>query len=163
VNLDPQALEEQRFVEEIGLFVERGGMPRMAGRIMGRLLIAAPPHQSAGELADSLLASRGSVSTATRLLIQLGLIERVGLHGHRRDYFRIRPNAWFQMTMQDNVRLVGLRELTGRGLRLLDDADQGLRGRLDELMDLCEFYDRELPGLLERWERWRQTRKERVE
>ena len=99
----------------------------------------------------------------TRLLIQTGLAERVSLPGQRRDYFRIRPNAWFQMTMQDNVRLVGLRELAGRGLRLLDDASQGLRGRLAELMDLCEFYDRELPGLLERWERWRQTRKEGVE
>ena len=163
VNLDPGAFEEQLFGEEIGLFVERGGLPRMAGHIMGRLLISAPPHQSAGELADSLLASKGSVSTATRLLIQLGLIERVGFPGHRRDYFRIRPNAWLRMTMQDNVRLVGLRDLAARGLRLLDDASQGLRGRLDELMDLCEFYDQELPGLLKKWERWRQARKERVE
>ncbi len=163
MSLDPRANEEQHFVEEIGLFIEQNGLPRMAGRILGRLLISAPPHQSAGELTESLLASKGSISAGTRLLIQLGLIERVGLPGERRDYFRIRPNAWFQMTMQDNVRLVAIRDLAPRGRQLLDDRDPALRQRLEELLDLCEFYAQELPGLLERWELRRRSREEAQE
>ena len=43
------------------------------------MLICDPPAQSAGELADVLGASKGSLSTMTRLLIQVGLIERAGL------------------------------------------------------------------------------------
>ncbi len=38
---------------------------------------------------------------ATRLLIQLGLIERIGLPGDRRDYFHIRPNIWIEVVMRD--------------------------------------------------------------
>ena len=38
----PQA-EEKHFVEEVGIFFERTGMPRMAGRILGWLVISARP------------------------------------------------------------------------------------------------------------------------
>ena len=34
------------------------------------------------------------------------------------------------------------------------------RSRLEELLDLCAFYERELPGLLEHWEELRRKRKE---
>ena len=81
--------EERNFVEEVGLFFEQTGMPRMAGRILGWLLISDPPHQSTDELAGGLIASKGSISTNTRLLIQIGLIERLSLPGVRHDYFRI--------------------------------------------------------------------------
>ena len=160
MNLDLRVYEEQHFVEEVGLFIERMGLPRMAGRVLGKLLISVPPHQSTGELAESLLASKGSISTMTRLLIQGGLIERMSLPGERRDYFRIKPNAWFQMTLQDNLRLIALRDHANRGLGLLSGQGPELRERLEELLDLCAFYERELPGLLERWERQRRERKE---
>ncbi len=65
----------------LALFFEEMGFPRMAGRILGWLLICDPPEQSAGQLAGVLQASKGSLSTMTRLLIQMGLVERVGLPG----------------------------------------------------------------------------------
>ncbi len=52
---------------------------RMAGRMLGWLLICDPPHQSMNAIADVLQASKGSISTMTRLLIQLDLIERTGI------------------------------------------------------------------------------------
>ena len=72
---DEQQVEEKHFVEEVGLFFEQSGMPRMAGRILGWLLISDPSHQTTSELAEVLLASKGSISTMTRLLIRIGLIE----------------------------------------------------------------------------------------
>ena len=42
--------EEQRFVEEVGIVFEQTGLPRMAGRILGWLLISDPPHQSTDQL-----------------------------------------------------------------------------------------------------------------
>lgn len=155
-----RALEEQHFIEEVGLFFEQTGHPRMAGRILGRLLISVPPHQSTGDLADSLLASKGSISTMTRLLIQVGLIERVSLPGERRDYFRIKPNAWFQMTKQEFSRIAAFRDQVVRGLGILGDEGPGVRERLEELRDMCDFYEAELPGILDRWEQFRAQRKE---
>ena len=160
MNQATRTYEEQNFAEEVGLFIERLGWPRMAGRILGRLLISVPPHQSTTHLADFLLASKGSISTMTRLLVQSGIVERVSLPGERRDYFRIRPNAWLQIAMQDNLRLMTLRDLTVRGLALLEEQPPELRDRLDELRGVCEFYERELPDLLKRWEQQRNERRQ---
>ncbi|HEX7974611.1 MAG TPA: MarR family transcriptional regulator, partial [Anaerolineales bacterium] len=85
---DHRQIAKQHFVEEVALVFEEIGIARMAGRILGWLLISNPPHQSADELAEALQASKGSISTMTRLLIQADLIERIGLPGERRDYFR---------------------------------------------------------------------------
>ena len=38
--------EEKHFVEDISLYFEQMGLPRMAGRVLGVLLICDPPAQS---------------------------------------------------------------------------------------------------------------------
>jgi DNA-binding transcriptional regulator GbsR (MarR family) len=148
-------LEERHFIEDFSLYFEQMGYPRMAGRILGWLLICDPPIQSAGELADVLLASKGSLSTMTRLLIQVGLIERVGLPGRRRDYFRIKPGAWPQLIKAQMQSMTGLHQMVERGLAMLT-AEEGRNPastqRLLEAHDLYAFLERELPALLKRWE-----------
>src|SRR5579883_2267005 len=135
ISLDGQALPiaKQQFVETVGLAFEQVGLPRMAGRILGWLLIANPPYQSPGELATVLQASKGSISTMTRLLAQLGLIERTSLPGRRRDYFRIKPNAWAELTKQRMMQIKTFRELAEHGLTLMDDEAPHLRQRLEEM------------------------------
>src|SRR5512135_2854177 len=108
-------MEERHFVEDVALFFEELGFPRMAGRILGWLLICDPPEQSAGQLAQVLQASKGSLSTMTRLLIQMGLVERVGLPGERRDYFRIRPGAWPHLIKAQMQSMTGLHQVVERG------------------------------------------------
>ena len=145
--------EEYRFVEEVGIVFEHTGLPRMAGRIFGWLLISDPPHQSTDELAEALLASKGSISTSTRLLIQIGLIERLSLPGVRHDYFRLRPDAWRHMIkhgLEDEVKM--FRQLAERGLELPSGKTPLSRRWLEEMRDMYTFFERELPTLLERWE-----------
>ena len=89
--------EKQEFVEEVGMVFEQTGLPRMSGRIFGWLLVSDSPQQNAEQIGKALLASKGSISTSTRLLIQHGLIERVSLPGVRHDYFRLRANALGRM------------------------------------------------------------------
>ncbi|HEX9118788.1 MAG TPA: MarR family transcriptional regulator [Anaerolineae bacterium] len=150
-------LEERHFVEDVGLFFEQMGIPRMAGRILGWLLICDPPEQSAGQLATVLQASKGSLSTMTRLLIQIELIERVGLPGRRRDYFRIKAGAWPHLIKAQMQVMTGLHQTVERGLVLLDDKAPDLRRRLLEAHDLYAFLERELPLLFQRWEGERQA------
>ena len=144
--------ELKHFVEEMGLYFEQLGLPRMAGRVLGWLLISDPPHQSMPELVEALLASKASISNTTRLLIQIGLIERISLPGRRRDYFRIKPNAWSQLVKDEMLKLTAIRKLADRGLRLLDDRDPRFKQRLQEMRDLYAFFERELPPVIERWE-----------
>jgi hypothetical protein len=144
--------EERHFVEDFSLYFEGMGYPRMAGRILGWLLICTPPIQSAGELADALQASKGSVSTMNRLLIQVGLIERAGLPGRRRDYFRIKPGAWPQLIRVQMQSMIGLHQIVERGLAMTAGRGPEVAGRLQEAHDLYAFLERELPALLKRWE-----------
>ena len=145
-------LEQQQFIETVGLSFELVGLPRMAGRILGWLLISNPPHQSPGELAAVLEASKGSISTMTRLLTQLGLIERTSLPGKRRDYFRIKPNAWAELTKQRITQIKTFRQIAEQGLKLIDDSAPPLRQRLEEMHAVHAFLEQELPLMMERWE-----------
>lgn len=144
---------ELAYIEDVALFFEQGGLPRMAGRIVGWLLICDPPEQSSGDLVRVLGASKGSISTATRLLVQYRLIERVSLPGRRRDYFRIRPGAWAELVRVRVAALTDFRRLTERGLGLLAGADPRRRERLQDIHELYLWLERELATLLERWDR----------
>lgn len=147
--------EKKHFVEDVGLLFEQGGIPRMAGRIVGWLLICNPPHQSLLGIAEILEASNASISTMMRLLVQMGLVERVGLPGHRRDHYRIKAGA-FDVIMHQSVQEIraGL-QLIERGLELVANQPPEMRQRLKEARELYVFFDREYPALLERWEKER--------
>jgi len=152
---DERQVEEKHFAEEVGLFFEQSGMPRMAGRILGWLLISDPPHQTTGELSEALMASKGSISTMTRLLIRIGLIERISLPGQRRDCFRFKPGAWHQLFKESLVQTTSARQLAEHGLELLEGKTHVNRQWLEEMRDMYAFLEREFPALVERWEQVR--------
>lgn len=145
--------EMKHFAEDVGLFFEQMSLPRMAGRVLGWLLICDPSHQSMNELAEALSASKASISNNTRLLIQFGLIERISLPGERRDYFRIEPNAWQRMIKHRAAQVVSFRRLAERGLTLIADKEPHLKTRLQEMRDIYAFYEREFPRLIEKFDR----------
>lgn len=149
---DEQAMmAEQMFVEQAGVVIEHLRLPRMAGRVLGWLLICDPPQQSLGELATALQASKASISTTIRLLMQIGLVERIVLPGKRRDYFRIRTETWSRATEERMGLITSMRELAEHGLALRTDAGMEATERLREMRDFYAFYERELPALVERW------------
>ncbi len=148
-------VEEKRFVEEVGLLFEQTGLPRMAGRILGWLMISDPPHQTTAELVEALIASKGSISTMTRLLIRIGLIERISLPGERHDYFRIKLGVSHQLLKDSMDQTVAFRQLIERGLELIEGKTHVNRQWLEEMRDMYAFFEREFPALLERWEQKR--------
>ncbi len=159
---DERQAEMKRFVEEVGIFFEQAGLPRMAGRILGWLMIAEPPHQTTGELEEALMASKGSISTMTRLLIRIGLIERVSLPGQRRDYFRIKPGATHQLLKDSLSQTTSFRQLMERGLKLTEGKAPLTQQWLEEMRDMYAFFEREFPAMLERWEKERERSKLKV-
>ncbi len=151
---DKLQAKDKQFAEEVGIVFEQTGMPRMAGRILGWLLISDPPHQSTEQITKALMASKGSISTMTRLLIQLGLIERISLPGVRHDYFRLRSDAWQHMVgrgLTEEIKMV--RQLAEHGLGLLGDKTPVTRTWLEEMLDVYTFLEKEFPALLDRWEK----------
>lgn len=155
---DEQAtMAEQYFVERAGVVIEHLGLPRMAGRVLGWLLICDPPQQSPGELAAALQASKASISTTIRYLVQIGLVERVVFPGKRRDYFRMREEAWSRTTEERFDMVTAMRELAEQGLALRAEAGAEATEQLREMRDFYAFNERELPALIERWRQERRS------
>jgi DNA-binding transcriptional regulator GbsR (MarR family) len=146
---DPAAVAT--YVEEVARYFEDAGLPRIAGRLIGVLMVAEPREQSAADLAHRLHASRASISTMGRLLISAGIVERWTVPGQRREYLRFRDDAWPTVMMEKTRWISELRRLGERGLQLHAGTDGPARESLSELVDLMEFFEREWPPLMERW------------
>jgi hypothetical protein len=143
--------DEAAYVERVAQMLYAGGLPRMAGRIWGWLLVCEPPQQTAGQLADELQASRGSISAMARLLENAGLISRGTKPGDRREHFSVPPNYIVGVLESRLPATIAWRELADDGLAFLADRPPASRARLSELRDLYAFMERELPALIERY------------
>jgi DNA-binding transcriptional regulator GbsR (MarR family) len=149
--------EEKHFVEDISLYFEQMGLPRMAGRVLGVLLISDPPAQSLTDLCQLLQASKSSVSTTTRLLVEMDLIERAPSPMPRQICFQFRPGGWLVFIRQRLRLWASLHKIAEQGLELLREQDPALRERLQEAHDMFSLIEEELPALLERVENRHKT------
>jgi DNA-binding transcriptional regulator GbsR (MarR family) len=147
------------YAESWGLLFARWGLPRTAGRIWGWLYVCEPPEQSAQELVEALHVSKASVSTNTRLLESMGLVERVGLRGARASHYRLKPGGLEGMLRQRIAGAVEARALTEQGLDALESEGEGRTKRLEEKLDFYRFMEHELEELLRHWQEHRAQRK----
>jgi DNA-binding Lrp family transcriptional regulator len=144
---DGLSAEEERFIESMGLFYERQGVPRIGGRILGLLLLAEKPL-ALGEIAGLLRVSPASVSTNVRQLQASGIVDPASIPGDRRHYYVFNSAGW------DHRLEVAMSAMDALG-RLCQDAlaMPGLRQnpKLREAVEFCAFYREELAGAAERW------------
>ena len=144
---------EEQFVEDIGLYCEEMGMPRMAGRVLGRLLICYPPHQSMQDLANYLQASKGSISTSSRSLIQAGIMERVSFPKDRNDYYRIKKNVWSHNFKTQLDRIIGFKNHIKEGLKIMEKSPSVKKDRLLEMLEFHVWLEKQMPLMMQRWEK----------
>lgn len=152
------SLEEIHFTEDIGLFFEQMGLPRMAGRILGVLLISDPPAQSITDLAQKLKASKSSISIMARLLVEHGLVERVASPVPRRDFYRFKPGGWIVYMRQWLGLMSALHQITERGMALMEGKEAEQKQRLVEAHDLFSLIEERFPDLLQHLEQERTGR-----
>lgn len=138
------------FVERVGLHMEADGMPRSAGRIFGYMLLFEGPC-SLDELADALQVSKASVSTNARLLEQVGLLERTIELGDRRDFYRMRPDAWERMLLLARKRWEAMQSLLVQAESALPEEMRCGRARICEAARFHELLMDESDSLLEKW------------
>ncbi len=145
-----------RFVDGAGTWTSKAyGLPQMTGRVLGWLLVCDPPEQTAAQLAEALEASKGSISTATNMLVRMKLVDRLHVRGERADRFRIRPGAW-----DDQVRDQGIgdvRALLALGLDALTGEPPARLARLEELDAFYAWWEARMPTLVEEWQQYKQA------
>jgi DNA-binding transcriptional regulator GbsR (MarR family) len=149
--------DERHFVEELGLLFSSSGKPRMMGRMMAWLLVCDPPWQSAGQLVEALQASKATVSTTSRDLIEQGMVERVARPGDRKTYYRARPGGFARLAERELDAVSGFSAALCRALEHMEEHAPERTERLAEVHDLYRFLEREIPALLTRWAEGRRT------
>ncbi|MBA8794196.1 DNA-binding transcriptional regulator GbsR (MarR family) [Friedmanniella endophytica] len=157
---DENELARRRYAAEFGLMWESIGSPQMDGRILGYLMIMKAPYISSAGLAEALNASSGSISMATRRLLDTGFIKRQVVAGDRSHYFRVENDVWGSWLAGERRYFDQERQLIESGLDLLDDGeeDDRVRERLingrDYFVWLATYHRR----MLEDWERYKRRR-----
>lgn len=140
------------FIERLGLLMEADGLPRIAGRLFGALLLASEP-ESLDDLASRLDVSKASVSVNARLLEQRGLVERISHPGDRRDFYRASDDL-FRRSMEHRLaRWRALYEIVTDERAQNPTLAPVVEARLEEVQAAYQHILGALKDVLERWSR----------
>ncbi|WP_069441685.1 GbsR/MarR family transcriptional regulator [Methyloceanibacter superfactus] len=139
------------FVERMGLILQADGKPRIAGRILGLMVVHGGPFGFT-ELAERLSVSRASISTNTRLLEDLGIIERTSMPGDRQDYFRLSPQPYARLLRGIFERMHRARDVVGATRAALPKDMAGAQERLAELDAFYETLINNFETVIEVWD-----------
>jgi DNA-binding transcriptional regulator GbsR (MarR family) len=134
-----------RFVEQLGSLGVGAGAPRSMVLLLGWLVVCDPPEQTAQQIQTGLQLSAGTVSTTTRALIDLGMVERRARAGDRRTYYRLREQAWERVIEARQRALGQVREVVERALT---EAGDEAGARLVQMRDLYTWYGEQTEKLL---------------
>lgn len=141
---------KERFVEEVGLTAEADGLPRIAGRLFGFLLLSPEPR-SLDEIAEALNVSKGSVSTDARLLLRHGWLCRASQLGDRKDYYEMAPDFFAGIVAYRLRRWDSLHELIAASLPELRSEPEAVLERLHYMDEVQGFFVDGLRRLLDEW------------
>jgi len=146
----------RQLAEQMGMAFEAFGTPRMAGRVLGWMLLAEEEEVALEELARDLGVSKASVSHATRLLEQMGVLRRVARPGTRRAFFALAEDPWTAM--------LAMEERVGKGfVRFANEARSALAphprrdARLAEMEEAFALYLELLAAFTRRWKARKET------
>jgi hypothetical protein len=113
-----------QWVERVATFcVEEWGLPPITGRVLGLLMICDPAEQSAGDIADTIQASRASLTSNMRFLTTIGLVRKVRRPGDRTTYYRIEDDAWHRVVQRKLDSLGAFGDIADEGLALAAGKD----------------------------------------
>lgn len=124
------------WVERVAAYLAQDGMPPIAGRILGWLMVCEPYEQSASEISEAIGASRASITTNMQVLGALGFIARRTRPGSRTEYFRLESGAWEAVVRRQVAGLVAFGRIAREGLSLLGRGPRGAR-----LLEAQEIFD----------------------
>jgi len=140
----------ERFIEEVGLAAEADGLPRIAGRLFGHLLLSPGPC-TLDEIADALNVSKGSVSTDARLLLRHGWLRRTSRAGDRKDYYEMAPDFFAGIVAYRLERWDALHDLVAASIPDFSDESATVRERLEYLDEVQAFFVAGMRQLLLEW------------
>lgn len=146
-DLHPAAVE---FIEDLSLIAEAEGVPRIAGRIVGLLLVRHEPL-SFDDIVEQLHVSRASVSTNTRLLEARGAIHRVSRLAERKDFFEAGPDFLERLYERRIQRERAGRQIAAKARAALPAGYARTKESLKRMEELYSLMTEATEKVLHRW------------
>lgn len=146
------------FVERFSAVLRDSGIPPMPARIFAYVLGLGRRSYTAAELAEATGASPAAVSGAVNYLIGQGMLE-----GHRgkdrRHHYRLPPgDLWADMIARRQAVLVRWYESLEAAAADLGREQEDHGVPLERGAMFFAFMAQEIPGMLARWEAYRDAR-----
>lgn len=112
------------WVERVAMYLARDGVPPIAGRVLGWLMVCDPPEQSAGQISEAIGASRASLTSNLRLLTGMGFLTWRTRPGERTVYYRMATDAWQVVVRKQIAGISSFLDITREGLDLVGPGDE---------------------------------------
>lgn len=146
------------FIEEAGLTFESFDMPRMAGRIIGYLMVSDKGMVSFDEFVRVLQASKSSISTNARTLVNARLIKPVSMPGDRKTWYVLSPDISLkEILSREHLLTIGMNKLFVKGLKIRSNPTDETSLWVKEIIDFTQWYINKFPEILAEWEEYKKS------
>lgn len=144
---------KQRQIERIGVVFEKSGVPPVAARVIGHLMMAEPPYLSFDELVEATQASKSSVSNSVKFLQTEGLIDYITFAGDRKRYFQLYADTWLEIQKDRVKSLASLRSIIQETVAIRSSQYPEFNHTLKEVVDLYGELEHKILKVIEEWEK----------
>jgi DNA-binding transcriptional regulator GbsR (MarR family) len=142
----PMTTPSEQFIEQMGLIAQTDGTPRIAGHILGYLIVEGEPR-TLTQMTDALKISKASASTNARLLELRGAVRRVSPMGQRQDAYVAQDEPGLQTLQGMAQRFQANAETIDTIAETFPERDASACERVRKI---AEFY-RNSAAFLEEW------------
>jgi DNA-binding transcriptional regulator GbsR (MarR family) len=144
----------QRFVEDVARLLTPWGVPPVAARLYGYLLLCPRPV-TLDQITEDLGISKSSASVAARLLESYTLARRHSEPGTKRALYAV-ADDYEAMIQQQNRLLDALAKQLNAGTGIVPSKD--VNARLDEMAEFYRVMRGAMEDAMSRWKRSRRPR-----
>jgi DNA-binding transcriptional regulator GbsR (MarR family) len=144
----------RRFVEDVARLLTPWGVPPVAARLYGHLLLCPRPL-SLDQITTDLGISKSSASVAARLLESYTLIRRHSEPGTKRALYAV-ADDYEAMIRQQNRLLDALARQLSAGTEIA--GSKAVKARLEEMADFYRVMRGAMEDAMSRWRRGRRPR-----
>lgn len=99
---------KESFIEESAILFEAIGTTRMAGRIIGYLLVMEKEMISFNEITEELHASKSSISTNLHSLMNANFVVMQTIPGDRKTYYSVNHNVEWSEIMAKELKSLNI-------------------------------------------------------
>jgi predicted transcriptional regulator len=144
--------DKLNYIEEFGLYFEKLGLTRMAGRIFGFLIVNEKEHNAFEEIQHMLQASKGSISGTLKMLVNTGFVQPVSLPGDRKTYYRVSQQEIARMMDGKMLEFIAFSQILDKGLKLRNSEDS-VSVWIQETAAFYLWARDEIESIVHKWER----------